>query len=87
MLFDMGCLNFRLACVHQHARKFGHKCINYMHMFKVGHNGLGGCLEASIYNDFYSLNEVCISSLLEAIMGYGRDRKKRSNIIRFGPAQ
>jgi len=58
-----------------------------MHMFRVGHNGLGGCLEASIYNDFCSLNKVCISSLLEAVMGNGRNYKKRSNIIRLGHAQ
>ncbi len=36
MYFDVGCLNFRLACVHRHARKFGRKCTNQMHMFRVG---------------------------------------------------
>ncbi len=50
-------------------------------------DGLGGCLEALIYNNFYSLNEVCISSLLEASTSNDRDREKRSSFIRLGLAQ
>ncbi len=50
-------------------------------------DGLGGCLEALIYNNFYSLNEVCISSLLEALTSNDRDREKRSSFIRLGLAQ
>jgi hypothetical protein len=56
-------------------------------MFRWEQDGLSGCLEASYYNDLCSFNEVCISSLLEVVMGNGRDRKKRSNIIRPEPAQ